>query len=185
MNDVSNLEVGFLVYDNQKIIQGTRIVSIDTINNSVTLSGLSPIFDRILAGSNISFEKNPDEFDNRVELLVDVPANYDQNDAIFQIDENGNEISGGIVHEVTEASIFVTDFVRNYFISDENKSSFDTNFSLRKLLPNGNSTVYNGPDSVIEPIYIQKTGELLYFTDFTPIERKEDSLEQIRIILNF
>ena len=184
LNNVTNLEVGFYV-KNDNIKNRTKISSIDTLTNTVTLSGNVPIENVLNPGEIISFEKNPNEFDNRVELIVSDSSVFTQNDFINQIDSNGNEIVSGIVHEVTDTSIFITDFVKNYSPESNKKSAFTTDLSIRKLVQNNVFLSYDPPLGIIEPIYINKTGSLIYFTDFIPIERKPDTLEQFKIVIRF
>jgi hypothetical protein len=156
---------------------------------------------------------SPNVFDNRIELALKTHGLIPGNNVIQIETQNTNSKFfnrtrfSADVHSVSGDIVYLTNY-NGPFPRDVDDSAplYDGNdfsdISLRLDLPllstlgeilninTNNDPAYpvefdpNYPGFSISP-YIQRTGEVQYINEFTPITRTEDSMEQFKIILEF
>jgi len=133
-----------------------------TIPDTFTYSKVALVKNPIVTGL-------PNTFDNRIELLMSNTTGLNAGDAVYQT--NGVE---GIIHEVLSDRIYIINYNGPYNVT------FDENLVLKT-----NNAGDFGINSINYSIYTQKSGDVLYMSDFSPIERKQTTIEQIKILVDF
>jgi hypothetical protein len=114
-------------------------------------------------------------FDNRLEFVLQgtaPTATLQVGDIVTQT-RNGQTVSG-VIHEIVDGNTF-------FLIDFDGPSSieFDSGFQINIRNNTFNISVINRPE------YNAGTGDVLYITDFFPIERSADNTEQIKLLLEF
>jgi hypothetical protein len=173
MTNVNNLEVGIRVSFEDSIPLKTTIIGIDPIANVITLSANIEV--RIPQNSNIVFSKVLDTFDNRLELICDnVPSGLEVGEIVTQGDASGRIHSFGKIeiNNIEYDVIYLVDY----------NGPFSDIFTTQPLITRLGSI---GINSIKYAPYIQKTGNVLYTSDITPIIRSDEDVEQLRIVINF
>jgi hypothetical protein len=158
---------------------------------------------------NPSFKNHENNivFDNRIELALD-DHSLSVNEIITQIETNidsdfYNEVSfRGKVHGISNNFIYVCEYMGAYPNSTSFANTDFSDISLNINLPirssqnqilsinTDNDPAYppeydiSYPGFSISP-YVQKTGEVYYMNNFSPITRTEESREQFKILLEF
>jgi hypothetical protein len=143
---------------------GTDIVD----NGKYTTLALvkNPEFDEEFSGAS---------FDNRlkIELLgTDPTALMVVGDIVTQT--RLGETVTGVIHEIeSENSIYLVDYDGNSSIEFDSSSQISVRNNIYNIAQINRSSYEAG------------SGEVLYITDFLPVERTEDKTEQIKVILEF
>ncbi len=148
--------------------------SISAINTNITDTGLyttlalvkNPEFDESFTNST---------FDNRLKLELsgtNPTGNLVVGDVVTQI--QGNETLQGIIHEIEGTDvIYLVDYVGPH------TAQFDESFVITVR-----SSIFN-INSIEESDYVEGSGDVLFISDFLPVERTSDKTEQIKIIVAF
>lgn len=175
LNDITGIVPGMTVTFGDSIPQKTVVTSVSLSNNSVFLSARTEI--AIPANSHITFSSVGSSFDNRIKLTVnraELPSGLQVGESVTQ----GNV--SAIIHEInlnttdeTKAEIFLIEYAKDF--SNTIVASLPIVTRLGSI---GINTVEYSP-------YEQKTGEVLYVSDVTPIIREADRVEQLRVIIQF
>lgn len=131
----------------------------------------------------------PDLFDNRILAQIFSTSQVSPGDIASQT-ETGFV---GVVHEVDYINnyVYITEFfntseTRN--LNDQLYVSSDASLSTDYPIKIGGNNININTQSglgVVQPEYVQRTGEVLYITDFSSIERSEDLAEQFKFIIEF
>lgn len=151
-------------------ISGT-ITSFSTeIPDSGTYSKIALVYEPIFVDreANSAPITAPDSFVNMVRLTSDASEQATVGEAVSQT--NG---AHGIVHSIVGDYIYVINFTGN------NSAKFDENLTL------GIGTFSINITEVVYPSYLERTGEVLYITDFQPVTRSETKEELIKILVDF
>jgi len=168
MESIDGLEVGMTVSFESNIPLKTTIKQIFTGSDSIQLS--ANITANIPEFSNITFSIVGGSFDNRIEITSnDIPVGLQAWDEVRQ----GNVI--GYIQEINLVNNTI--FLANYN-GDFSETFVSSQPLLTRLGSIGINTIKYSP-------YKQKTGNVLYTSDITPIEREEDKVEQLRLIIQF
>jgi hypothetical protein len=114
----------------------------------------------------------PDTFDNRIEIELGTGASSLSVGQVVSQVVSGVKISG-IINEIANNSIFVSNYLGDYAETFSNTSFLTTTI--------GNININN----VNYSDYEQRTGDVLYMSDFSPIERTSENTEQLKIILRY
>jgi len=126
----------------------------------------APEFDEEFSGNT---------FDNRVKLILsgDLPlSGISVGNIVFQT--NSSQVIRGVVHELESPNVL--------YISDYD-GPHSTEFSTVSVLNVNNSTrVIN---SIEKSDYVPRSGVVLYASDFYPVERTADKIEQIKLVIDF
>lgn len=139
--------------------------------------------------SNTSILETVELFDNRIKVEVESSDNIEIDTLITQ------SVDGETVFEARVHDIEVANTVHTVYLSEYNgpyKKYLNSDTPLRPNLPlitqNGelvNINTSNG-DAIIEySQYVQRSGDVYYMNDFTPIQRTDSSTEQFKIVLEF
>jgi hypothetical protein len=167
---------------------------INFVDNSVF--PITNTFSKIGIVKNPGFvSSTPERFDNRISVQLDLnplsvgdvvtQINNDNANTIYSLGETFFEAT---VQATSGNTVFLTDFMGPY------KNSGNTSFSFNEeeliQTPQGQLLTIATDELTSEkivtlPSYIQRTGEVLYMSEFTPIERNAESNEQFKLILEF
>ena len=138
---------------------------------------------------------NPDIFDNRIELSLSsnplVP-----NETVTQSDPITGQITfSATVHTVSDNTAYLANYhgpYKNYpNITSTEEGYADIPLNLKRPIISLQGQILNinkdelGDYVVTRSPYIQKTGEVYYLTNFSPIERTANSQEEYKIVLEF
>lgn len=174
MTSVNDLELGMSVSFADAIPLKTTIIGIDPIANVITLS--AELEKRIEEGSNIVFSSVLDSFDNRLKVIcLNKPAELEVGEEVTQNDVRAR------VHS------FDTTIIDNVEYDVINLVDYNGPFS--DIISADQSLISRfggiGINSIKYSPYIQKTGNVLYTSDITPIKRSDEDVEQLRLVINF
>lgn len=162
-------------------------------------NSIFPVFNTF---SKIGLVKNPQftgeppaRFDNRIKITLTVNP-LAVGDVITQINNNaantiydlGETFFDAVVHETSNNQIALTDYMGPYLNRTNSSTSLNPNEFIQT--PQGQLISIAVDDFTQEKIvtqspYIQRTGEVLYMSEFSPIERTDQSNEQFKLILEF
>jgi hypothetical protein len=175
LNSVSGIVPGMVVTFGDTIPEKTVVTSVSLVNSSVFLS--AEIQTSIPNNSDITFSSVVGTFDNRIKLTVsrnELPVGLEIGETVTQgnITAKIHEINFDTTDQST-AEIFLIEYVGNF--ADIITASLPITTRLGSI---GINTVEYSP-------YEQKSGEVLYISDITPIIRESGRVEQLRVIIQF
>lgn len=142
-----------------------------------------------------SANTNPEIFDNRIELSLSsnplVP-----NEIVTQSDPVTGQVTfSAMVHTVSDDTVLLASYhgpYKNYPIITSTEEGYaDIPLNLKRPIVSSQGQILNinkdelGDYIVTRSPYIQKTGEVYYLTNFSPIERTVNSQEEYKIVLEF
>jgi hypothetical protein len=113
-------------------------------------------------------ETPPSSFDNRILITTSGVGAAEAGDAVSQ--SNG---ATGVIHEIDGNNVYVINFASG------NSTKFVSSLPLSIGAASINIT------NVEYPTYLERSGTVLYITDFQPIERDEEKEEVIKILIDF
>lgn len=126
----------------------------------------------------------PDVFDNRLKVQLTSIDQLNVGDVVTQSTTNFR----GIIHAIDDINsiIYVTEFYGPY-------TQTSTSFFLSNIIPLDDDQPLTTPAGRVEiqtggityPSYQMRSGELLYVSEFEPIERSENLSEQFKFIISF
>jgi hypothetical protein len=128
--------------------------------------------------SKIGLVKNPsfitpvleNTFDNRLRLEV---VGTLEGLSIGERVSQSNGVSG-IVHEIIDNVIYLVSYDGPFL------SEFDTS-----LLVSSDSGINFNINTITKSSYVPKTGSVLFVSDLTPVNRSDEKVEQIKLIIDF
>lgn len=128
----------------------------------------------------------PNTFDNRIKVTLTSVTQIPVGSVVTQPSTNFR----GIVHTVDDINniIYVTEYFGPYNDQSEAASLFLSNITPLSNDDPVTTTVGRieiEPDGIEYPIFNHDSGEVLYITDFEPIERSADLSEQYKFIISF
>lgn len=139
--------------------------------------------------------ESPPRFDNRIKITLSVNP-LAVGDVVTQINNNAantiydlsETFFDAIVHETLNNQIILTDYMGPYINRSNSSTSLNPNEFIQT--PQGQLISIEVDDFTQEKIvtqspYIQRTGEVVYMSEFSPIERTDQSNEQFKLILEF
>lgn len=129
----------------------------------------------------------PLTFDNRISIDI-VDNTLVAGESVIQFDEiSGINTFESIVHESTANTVYLASYMGPFVNTANSDVSFDPTMPLRDVNNQSYNVVINIDDEYVYQLsdYIQRTGEVLYMTSFSPIGRNSSSNEQYKIILEF
>lgn len=142
--------------------------------------------------SKVGLVKNPlfnssvSLFDNRIKVELASVAQLTVGDVVTQSTTNFR----GVIHTIDSINnfVYVTEFNGPYYDQSENTTFFISN--ITHLDPTQPLTTPIGrveivTDGVTYPVYQRNTGEVLYMSDFDPIQRDDNLAEQFKFIIAF
>jgi hypothetical protein len=159
-------------------------------NRVILYTGITPEDNMVIPTTNkyikLGVVKNPEfidanttVFDNRLELELASAANLFVGEVVTQV--QGNEIIfEGVIHEVANNTIFLTDYLGPYQNYANTDISLDPNLNITS-----SQGILLGINNINQSNYKQKTGEVYYMIDFNPVERTSESNEEYKILLEF
>lgn len=125
-------------------------------------------------------------FDNRIRLELSSVAGLSVGGTVSQSTTNFS----GTIHSIDSINkyIYITEFNGPYIDQSETSTFFisntvDIDDSQPLTTPIGRIEIV--ADSVVYPVYLQNSGEVVYMSDFDPIERSPDLSEQFKFIIAF
>lgn len=118
---------------------------------------------------NPNITDDPLSFDNRVVLNVSATTGLSVGETIFQT--NG---ATGVIHELEDDKIYVINYSGPY------PNNFDSSLPLKSEVA-GDFSI----NTIEFSDYVERSGDVLYMTDFTPINRTTSTVEQIKILIDF
>lgn len=152
-----------------------------TIPTSNTYSKVGLVRDPVFSSNT-----TPELFDARLQVEVSSAAQIFPGDVVSQTSTNFQ----GIVHSVDNINniIYITEFFGPYSDQSETTSFFLSNITPLDdeqplTTPAGRVEIVN--NGVTYPSYTFNTGEVLYLSDFSPIERQSTLSEQYKFIISF
>lgn len=166
LDDVSGITLGMVVTFNDSIPIKTTVTSI--FENSVFLSAN---VDKVIPQlSKITFSSVIGSFDNRIKIVAEnIPGELQPGETVTQ--RNVKAVIHSINFDTKE--IYLTEYS-----GDFSETLITSQPILTRLGSIGINRIEYSP-------YEQKTGEVLYLSDFTPIIREADRVEQLRVIIQF
>jgi hypothetical protein len=153
-------------------------------------------FSKIGLVRNPKFQgSTPDRFDNRIFAKLNINP-LSVGDLVLQVNndtanaeyELGETFFSAIVHETNADDVYLTDFMGPFRNHANTSVSFNEEEAIQTpqgQLLNIATDEFTSEKIFSLPTYIQKTGEVLYMSEFTPIERSTESNEQFKLILEF
>lgn len=175
LNDITGIVPGMVMTFENAIPLKTVVTSVSLVNNSVFLSAQTET--SIPNNSKITFSSVLGTFDNRVKLTVnrsELPTGLNVGETVTQgnVTATIHEINLDTVDQST-AEIFLMEYSRDF--ADTIVTSLPI---VTRLGAIGINTAEYSP-------YEQKSGEVLYVSDITPIIRETGRVEQLRVIIQF
>lgn len=152
-------------------------IGITTSISSVTPSNIPSTGDysRIILLKNPVFteEQVDDTFDNRIvfELGETLPPTILIGDVVTQA--FSNVVISGIIHEIQGNNLYISNYNGNH--------TQEFNSSLPIIIRNQSFSI----NSITRSNYVQNTGDVLYSTSFTPVQRTIAGSEKIKFIIDF
>lgn len=143
--------------------------STDFSSNNTDILPESNSYSKVGIVRNPTITNTPNIFDNRVKLEMETTVNMVLGTSVRQT--NGVV---GIIHEIQGNDVYIMNYNGPYSVI------FDDNLAL-KTETSGDYSINN----IIHSTYTQRSGDVLYFTDFDPITRNETSVEKIKILIDF
>lgn len=143
--------------------------------------------------SNIEFTNVTGTFDNRLKITVtsdisDVLAN----DMVMQINPLTNETITGYIHEVdyTNKVLYIIEYDGPHRATFKAVETVDgSDVALNLLIRNVSRSINNEISPINKQIkyspYQSGTGSVLFISDFTPVNRTTDKIEQIKLVIDF
>ena len=166
LENVTGIVPGMAVSFGESIPTKTTVTSI--FQNSVFISSNTTTI--IPELSDITFSKVIGSFDNRIKVnCIDLPSDLQPGEVVTQ----GNVKA--IIHTVDTVNdiLYLVEYAGDF------SDTLVTNIPLSSRLGSiGINTIEYSP-------YEQKTGEVLYVSDATPIVREANRVEQLRVIIQF
>jgi hypothetical protein len=148
-----------------------------SISVNITSKDLSKV-PGVNSYSKIGLVKNPNftqvitenTFDNRLKLTTteSIPG--------LSVGESLTQANGvsGIIHEIDGNDIYLSDYDGPY------SSEFD-----ESLLVSSASGINFNINTITKATYVPKTGSVLFVSDLTPVNRSDEKVEQIKLIIDF
>lgn len=163
-----------LVYDENTIVDNTIIPTSNTYSKIAMVYG--PEFT----------EENVLRFDNRIQIELENSDDIALGDTLIQI-SGSTKVFEANVHEIDGTTIWVDNYLGPYVNYEEFDNPLIPTLNLQKLNGNLFQIAKDEFDEyLIEyPIYVQKTGKILYINSFENVERTSDSFEKYKILLNY
>lgn len=159
-----------------------------TDTDNVTSIPSSNVYTKLGLVKNPDFISNTEIFDNRLKLELNsdilVPG-----EIVTQTYENSISFTAE-VHEVSGNTVYLCSYhgpYQNYPIANTSVDGYEDipiNFKAPIISSQGQLLNINKINSERSP-YIQKTGDVYYMTNFSPITRTESSNEEYKIIIEF
>ena len=125
-------------------------------------------------------------FDNRIRVEISSVSGLSVGDSITQTSTGFN----GVIHSIDSINkyIYITEFNGPYFDQSETTAFYisntvDIDDAQPLTTPIGRVEIV--ADSVVYPLYLQNSGEVVYISDFDPIQRSPDLTEQFKFIIAF
>jgi hypothetical protein len=185
---------------------GTDVVAELLSRHVIVYSGFSFVDNSVFPVSNsfskIGLVKNPEfvsgipsRFDNRIKLTLNVNP-LSVGDVVLQINNNAantiydlNEtFFEATVQQTSNNNIWLADYMGPFLNQDNQSTSLNPDEFIQT--PQGqlisiSTDEFTQQKLVEQSQYIQRTGEVLYMSEFSPIERTDQSNEQFKLILEF
>ena len=164
---------------------------IDVSINTVFLS--SGVKIAIPQFSNIEFSNVIGSFDNRIKVTItnDI-SDIIANDMVMQINPRTKETITGFIHEVDYVNkiLYIIEYDGPYSetfkaIETVNGSDEALNLIVRNISRSINNEVSPINKQIKYSPYQSGTGSVLFITDFTPVNRTTDKIEQIKLVIDF
>lgn len=154
-------------------IEELRVVAV-CFSNDIASEGTSLIpntnsYSKIGLTKNPLITGTPNTFDNRIVLNVSGTSGLNVGDTVYQT--NG---VFGTIHEINGNDLYIINYNGAY------SAIFTTNLALKSETAGD-----FGINTIEYSTYTQRSGDVLYMTDFTPITRTETSVEKIKILIDF
>lgn len=130
---------------------------------------ISNTYSKIGLVRNPTITNNPNTFSNILTINVDSTTGLDVGETVFQ--ENG---VSGVIHSLDSDKIYVMNYTGPF------PSNFDDSLSLKSEFAGD-----FGINSIEYSDYTERSGDVLYIADFTPINRTDSTVEQIKILIDF
>ena len=185
---------------------GTDVVSELLSKHVLIYSGISftdnAVFPITNKFSKMGLVKNPEfnstvpiRFDNRIKIELEVnPLSVDEvvtqiNNDITNTDYDlGETFFRATVHETNNEEVYLTNYMGPFVNITGTSTSLIPSEFVRT--PQGQLLTISLDANTQEKLvsqspYIQRTGEVLYMSEFSPIERTSESNEQFKLILEF
>jgi hypothetical protein len=165
---------------------GANIISelkSQTIGLSGAISSLNTNITNTGNYTNIALVKNPEfdevfedsTVDNRLKIVLEGTSPTSAlviGDVVTQV--QGNQTLSGVVQEIEGLNtIYLVDYDGPYSVE------FDPNFQIVVR-----SSVFN-INTIEASKYVAGSGDVLFVTDFLPVERSQDKTEQIKLLIDF
>ena len=163
----------------------------ETDNNQIgatnTYSYLGVVKNPEFVSASANTANTPDVFDNRIEIETNDTVYAVVDSTVKQLDADNNITFTAKIHEVDPNANKV--YLNSYMGPYQNQANNDISLDPTRPLINetGQSIRINSPieDNLIESDYIQKTGEVYFMEDFTPLARTFKSREEYKLVLEF
>lgn len=169
LENVAGIVPGMSVIFNDSIPSKTLVTSVDTILNKIFISANTT--NSIPQLSSIQFSSVIGSFDNRIKIIAteNIPGELQPGEIVTQ----GN--IRAVIHSI--------DFVNKEIYLIEYAQDFSNIIVASQPIVTRLGSI--GINTIEYSPYEQKTGEVLYVSDITPIARESDRVEQLRVIIQF
>lgn len=151
--------------------------------------------------SKIGLVKNPifssgfadSTFDNRLKITVNgIISDIMVGDQVMQMNPVTNETITGIIHEVDYINgiLYIIEYDGPYretfkAVETVNGNPVSLNLVVRNISRSINNEVSPINKQIQYSPYQSGTGSVLFITDFTPVNRTTDKIEQIKLVIDF
>ena len=169
----------------------TFVTSVSEDTNTIFLSSNVEI--EIPQSSNIQFSSVTGTFDNRLKITISSDmSDIVANDMVTQTNPITKETITGFVHEVDYVNkiLYIIEYDgphRATFKAVETVDGSDVilNLVVRNVSRSINNDVLPTNKQIKYSPYQSGTGSVLFITDFTPVNRTTDKIEQIKLVIDF
>jgi len=184
---------------------GTNLIDELKCKHCLLFAGITETDNLILPSTNeftkIGLVKNPEfansppiVFDNRISIQFDEAIPFVENETVTQVDIANEIFFSAKVHEIEQddvantelqdssSTVYLSEFMGPY--RNQSNTTLTTISSEFPIISSQGAPVEIN-NTIEEPEYIQRSGEVYFMYDFNPIERTEQSREEFKIVLEF
>ena len=174
LENVTGILPGMSVKFGNSIPSKTIVTNISVNDNGNVVFLSADVEIRIPQNSSIEFSSVLGTFDNRIRIIAEtIPGELKAGEVVTQPRPEGDVTA--IIHSV--------DFQTNEIYLMQYTGDFSDTFVIDQPIITRLGSI--GINTIEYSPYEQKTGEVLYVSDVTPIIREADRVEQLRVILQF
>lgn len=179
---IDGIAIGQVIQFINAIPANTTITAINTVNNTVTLSARTTA---VINQDEIVVFAPASTFDNRLKITTSSGvSDLVAGDPVSQINPLTKETILGVIHEVdsVNGALYIIEYDGPHIETFKTQETVDGTLTSLNLLARNISRSIN---TIEYSPYQSGTGSVLFVTDFTPVNRTTDKIEQIKLVIDF